>query len=593
MSLFTGFARCDENDDECSDVDFDSVQETYSACCQTVFAKNCRDSVSNKSKEEFRGIIRNLEKKIEQLRKSGGTQDEIDTNLRQLRLFEERLMGNFIKGLHDLFKSKQILNVVDGGELDKFGIGSRARSHTKNAQQPPAAVNFQLQLQLHIESGLAILHPDIFCEKLEDTGATLSQQKKRMRDEQERSEFELPGILVNAKYSSVYPETFDLCGHGEFFQGRYANLYCQCFVQSMSNCMMLNPQVLDFFDRMIEGMRKPDDRKPQTTTSASVLSVEDPKTPPFFMNVVVSVAIEPSIILLTCHPHSRMECELRSPSIDFVFTRTAPVEQKQLLRFKRKGESAGLASNSIFHCSVRAKDFRVKIYHPYVSTRIPSVGVSHDRSDGNTASSRIKAGALSRSALVLSVSSALCNIGRFRNVSYSGSCIEQDVHVAAVFRIGKSSFDYDVRKLQEILCFPRAWYNKSLMRKLFIGDEGRRESKNITPNTTSGANNCWCTRVSFTGCIEQVHINMKMSNIMGIVSWLTQQLHTIGSIRLDSYHNREIDIETYFESSRFVAEQGIIGGKSEIVDMWVRFLTNEKRPRVADYALKANLDHSF
>jgi len=35
---------------------------------------------------------------------------------------------------------------------------------------------------------------------------------------------------------------------------------------------------------------------------------------------------------------------------------------------------------------------------------------------------------------------------------------------------GKASFKYDMRRLSEILSFPRAWYRRSIARRLFLGD---------------------------------------------------------------------------------------------------------------------------
>ena len=41
----------------------------------------------------------------------------------------------------------------------------------------------------------------------------------------------------------------------------------------------------------------------------------------------------------------------------------------------------------------------------------------------------------------------------------------------AVCDIGSASFKYDMRRLSEILAFPRAWYRRSIARRLFLGDQ--------------------------------------------------------------------------------------------------------------------------
>lgn len=43
--------------------------------------------------------------------------------------------------------------------------------------------------------------------------------------------------------------------------------------------------------------------------------------------------------------------------------------------------------------------------------------------------------------------------------------------ISAVCDIGSASFKYDMRRLSEILAFPRAWYRRSIARRLFLGDQ--------------------------------------------------------------------------------------------------------------------------
>lgn len=40
----------------------------------------------------------------------------------------------------------------------------------------------------------------------------------------------------------------------------------------------------------------------------------------------------------------------------------------------------------------------------------------------------------------------------------------------AIVDIGSASFKYDMRRLTEILAFPKAWYRRSIIRRLFLGD---------------------------------------------------------------------------------------------------------------------------
>lgn len=41
----------------------------------------------------------------------------------------------------------------------------------------------------------------------------------------------------------------------------------------------------------------------------------------------------------------------------------------------------------------------------------------------------------------------------------------------AICDIGSASFKYDMRRLTEILAFPKAWYRRSIARRMFLGDQ--------------------------------------------------------------------------------------------------------------------------
>jgi len=45
------------------------------------------------------------------------------------------------------------------------------------------------------------------------------------------------------------------------------------------------------------------------------------------------------------------------------------------------------------------------------------------------------------------------------------------VLLVAVCDIGSASFKYDMRRLLEILALPKAWYRRSLARRMFLGEE--------------------------------------------------------------------------------------------------------------------------
>lgn len=54
--------------------------------------------------------------------------------------------------------------------------------------------------------------------------------------------------------------------------------------------------------------------------------------------------------------------------------------------------------------------------------------------------------------------------------SYLYTILHNIFFFLAIIDIGSASFKYDMRRLTEILAFPKAWYRRSIVRRLFLGD---------------------------------------------------------------------------------------------------------------------------
>ena len=52
--------------------------------------------------------------------------------------------------------------------------------------------------------------------------------------------------------------------------------------------------------------------------------------------------------------------------------------------------------------------------------------------------------------------------------------------------IGSAAFNYDMRRLNEILDFPKAWYKRGLVQRLFLGKEGSYATKTSAAGTDQG-----------------------------------------------------------------------------------------------------------
>ncbi|KAH9519850.1 hypothetical protein Btru_071066, partial [Bulinus truncatus] len=243
----------------------------------------------------------------------------------------------------------------------------------------------------------------------------------------------------------------------------------------------------------------------------------------FPVDVVVHIKVDPSFIRFNCHPVSRVECLLQVPSLDLFFSTKKTDMNESLLpdngqtpkttKTKFTSSSAansqtpgrnrhvsGVPDSTTFYpgsssggLSVTGcmSDFSLYIFHPYgtgVQRRFAANSDSPtfrgqgglERISENTSSAIHDLGR--RDSLSLNVEFIKVNISRTRKLErYSESSDnpakgEQQfrsniVRFSAICDVGTASFKYDMRRLSEILSLPKAWYRRTLARRLFLGDE--------------------------------------------------------------------------------------------------------------------------
>lgn len=61
------------------------------------------------------------------------------------------------------------------------------------------------------------------------------------------------------------------------------------------------------------------------------------------------------------------------------------------------------------------------------------------------------------------------------------------IRFSTITDIGSASFKYDMRRLTEILAFPKAWYRRSIVRRMFLGDLSMSAPYNDDDDTSAGS----------------------------------------------------------------------------------------------------------
>ncbi|XP_034627354.1 transmembrane protein KIAA1109 homolog [Trachemys scripta elegans] len=325
-----------------------------------------------------------------------------------------------------------------------------------------------------------------------------------------------------------------------------AKLYAWVALQSLPEEMVISPCLLDFLEKALETIPiTPIERNYAAVSSqdedmgqfeiqdaleestASLVSSSTSAYSSFPVDVVVYVRVQPSQIKFSCLPVSRVECMLKLPSLDLVFSSnrgeletlgtTCPTENlavggntsqtgsknsvnktgipgssglgSPLGRTRHSSSQSDLTSSSSNSSGLSftacMSDFSLYVFHPYgagkqksaVTGLTPGSGALGNVDEEPTSVTGRK-DSLSINLEFVKVS--LSRIRRsggasfFESQSASKAASKMDttlINISAVCDIGSASFKYDMRRLSEILAFPRAWYRRSIARRLFLGDQ--------------------------------------------------------------------------------------------------------------------------
>ncbi|XP_077332986.1 bridge-like lipid transfer protein family member 1 isoform X17 [Lithobates pipiens] len=325
-----------------------------------------------------------------------------------------------------------------------------------------------------------------------------------------------------------------------------AKLYAWVALQSLPEEMVISPNLLDFLEKALETIPiTPIDRNytavsaqdedigqfdlqdPLEESTTSLVSSSTSAYSSFPVDVVVYVRVQPSQIKFSCLPVSRVECMLKLPSLDLVFSSnrsdletlgsahpsdasvgnlSMPSGSKASLnKSGMTGPSPGLGSplgrtrhsssqsdltNSSSNSSGLSftacmSDFSLYVFHPYgagkqksgVSGLTPgSSGLGHVDEELTSVTGRKDSLSINLEFVKVSLSRMRRSGGTsfFEGVSANKATSKMDttlINISAVCDIGSASFKYDMRRLSEILAFPRAWYRRSIARRLFLGDQ--------------------------------------------------------------------------------------------------------------------------
>nr|XP_027205737.1 transmembrane protein KIAA1109-like [Dermatophagoides pteronyssinus] len=297
-----------------------------------------------------------------------------------------------------------------------------------------------------------------------------------------------------------------------------AILFAWITLSSIPDEIFISPHLLDFFEEALKPI--PLTMSGQNSANATLSSIQSQRFAnqinnnnnssndeqdgssqyvyysSFPVDVIVFFHFQPTIIRLGCLPISRVECLLHLPSIDLVMssnrseidstilpemnTDSAAFQQLANKAFKNvqtntstSGGNSATSNSGGLSITGCLADFSLYIFHPYGGhknkTAIGATG-SGVGGGGNQSKNHPSYSTNDRKdSLSLQVEFVKINISRSRKLLLNDS-LTQSISFSAICDIGTATFKYDVRRLNEILAFPKAWYRKSIWKKVFIGE---------------------------------------------------------------------------------------------------------------------------
>ncbi|XP_059485480.1 bridge-like lipid transfer protein family member 1 isoform X2 [Neocloeon triangulifer] len=409
-------------------------------------------------------------------------------------------------------------------------------------------IDFELDVKVLIKSGKCVLHTkdpsredEIKLTKMKkersSSGATLeypaspntSRKNKELKHNQSSSRlkfltsnvtslvdltiFHVPGLDVKVHYESRNMNEDIPYLQRESIQFRKpsvkkASLFAWMTLQSIPEETIISPHILEFLEQTLEPIPSAIPQ-PKTNTSNTMFAMDldtnmtstvtNYAYTSFPVDVIVYFHMQPSSFRFSCLPVSRVECMLKLPSLDIVFSskraegehaefvdeisRPAPAPGSvsgyrgsltEAMKFDSSAATAAVGGLSVTGCLA---DFSVYIFHPYGGKK---TGLKEAQWSPLADSER-------KDSLSINVEFVKFHLSRSRKLNFSAPMPDPGIkatlgstklgdHSQAVIRfstivdIGSASFKYDMRRLTEILAFPKAWYRRSIVRRLFLGD---------------------------------------------------------------------------------------------------------------------------
>ncbi len=472
---------------------------------------------------------------------------------------------------------------------------------------------------------------------------------------QDTTIFFIPGLDTRVHYISktddslASPESSskDISNSSLKRSNKKATLTAWMTLQSIQEETIISPTILEFLEEALAPIPTFSVKNDAPLSDEEDSSSNDPDSnsdsqtglpaplayASFPVDVIVYFHMQSSTFRFSCLPVSRVECMLRLPSLNLVFS-SKRADGEIYKEFRRSDEVGGardrlgrledgevIGGLSITGC---LNDFSLYMFHPYGGGRKQrpeemnfSPLTSEERRDSLSVNVAFVKFHISRSRKLNFNKIPLESSHRLSKLMHADKKSMACVRFSTIVDIGSASFKYDIRRLTEILAFPKAWYRRTLVRRLFLGElkttsfhaekqtaaapgtpvvgvgsatdtaklggaDGRRRSLaqhnpiGAVPSSAAKTDSkrqdqrkmwigqttahSWETLVMTTIKFKELTVHMNMGNVMGNVEWVSKDFRAGATLSISSTGHKNMLLSLGLNGSNFEAKSGIVGG---------------------------------
>uniref|UniRef100_A0A158Q731 FSA_C domain-containing protein n=1 Tax=Elaeophora elaphi TaxID=1147741 RepID=A0A158Q731_9BILA len=440
-----------------------------------------------------------------------------------------------------------------------------------------STVDMNIDVQVGIESGLCTLRA--LGKSEESTG--ISSKRPSVRDVKSKmtqtnestavTKLAIPSVDVRAYYTSLdtgqmhkqIPRQIQASHkYGRSNQWRRPSFYLAVELASMPQESLITPHIADFFEQVFATIPENNvnssldlSNMDQNEVNDSDVSIVEMDTSVIPLDVLFHLTVQSSAIRFEGQQQrtAAADCLLKLPSLTLMASTRPHCE----------GATGGAGSGidtvgGGIHVAATLSAFSLNIYSP------------HQRSTA-------------QDALLLTLDHLSILASRSKN-----SRLESDNKVQFVLtaNIGSANFNYDMRRLAELISFPKPWYRHTIVRRLFFGGHSVKtptfntdtslvmshSSSRLLSNKVLSAQEIlkkkeWSAAIICSVEWKELNINAQMANTMGNTKLILREGVLRGYCQLNSKQDRAISVNFGLESAILSAYGGVISGEIAITSL--------------------------